>query len=55
MLRQQRIARKAAARAASRRASDDMALAATIAFFGVFPLVMAGGLLLVQVIGAAVR
>jgi hypothetical protein len=40
------------ARTASRRAGSDMALASTIVFFGIFPVVMAAGLVMVQVIGA---
>lgn len=54
MLRTQKLARKAAARAA-RRAGPDMALASTIVFFGVFPAAMAAGLVLVQVVGAIAR
>jgi len=52
MLRQQRLLRKAAARPAAHRAGPDMALASTIVFFGVFPAVMAAGLVMVQVITA---
>jgi hypothetical protein len=48
MLRRQRLARKAAARAAA----PDMALASTIVFFGVFPAAMATGLVLVQIVSA---
>lgn len=50
MRRQDRLNRKLAARAAARRAGPDMALASTIVFFGVFPVVMAAGLVLVQVV-----
>jgi len=49
MLRHQRLSRKAAARSAVHRAGPDMALATTIVFFGVFPAVMAAGLIMVQV------
>ena len=49
MLRRQRLARKAAARSTVHRAGPDMALASTIVFFGVFPTVMAAGLVVVQV------
>jgi hypothetical protein len=49
MLRQQRLARKSAARTA-RAAHHDMALASTIVFFGVLPLVFGAGLILVQTI-----
>jgi hypothetical protein len=52
MLRQQRLTRKLAARPAAHRAGPDMALASTIVFFGVFPAVMAAGLMLVQVVAA---
>ena len=48
MLRRQRLARKAAARSAG----TDMGLASTIVFFGVFPAVMATGLVLAQVVSA---
>ncbi len=51
MLRTQKLARKAAARAV-RSAGPDMALASTIVFFGVFPAVMAAGLVLVQILAA---
>ena len=51
MLRTQKLAHKAAARAAH-RAGPDMALASTIVFFGVLPAVMAAGLILVQVVTA---
>jgi hypothetical protein len=54
MLRTQRLARKSAARAV-RSAGPDMALATTIVFFGVFPAVMAAGLVLVQILGAVVH
>jgi hypothetical protein len=54
MLRTQKLAHKTAARAAH-RAGPDMALASTIVFFGVFPAVMAAGLLLVQFITAVAR
>ena len=50
MRRQDRLNRKLAARAA-RRAGPDMALASTVVFFGVFPAVMAAGLVLMQVVG----
>ncbi|HEY4943427.1 MAG TPA: hypothetical protein VII56_18500 [Rhizomicrobium sp.] len=49
MLRQQKLARKFAARAVH-RAGPDMALASTIVFFGVFPAVLAAGLVVVQVV-----
>jgi len=52
MLRQQRLTAKRAARPAAHRAGPDMALASTIVFFGVFPVVMAAGLVMVQVIAA---
>ncbi len=51
MLRTQKLAHKAAARAVH-RAGPDMALASTIVFFGVFPAVMAAGLILVQIVTA---
>ena len=51
MLRQQKLSRKFAARA-THRAGPDMALASTIVFFGVFPAVMAAGLIVVQVVSA---
>jgi hypothetical protein len=54
MLRTQKLAHKAAARAAH-RAGPDMALASTIVFFGVLPAVMAAGLILVQVVTAVAR
>jgi hypothetical protein len=54
MLRTQKLTRKAAARAVH-RAGPDMALASTIVFFGVFPAVMAAGLILVQFITAVAR
>jgi hypothetical protein len=50
MLRQQRLARKFAARNAPRAAHHDMALASTVVFFGVFPAVLGAGLILVQTI-----
>jgi hypothetical protein len=50
MLRQKRLARKSAARSTARAAHHDMALASTIVFFGVFPLVIGAGLVLVQTI-----
>ncbi len=40
------------ARAAARSPDRDMALASTIVFFGVFPAVLAAGLIVVQVIAA---
>ena len=49
MLRQDRLSRKAAARSAVPRAGPDMALATTIVFFGVFPAILAAGLVMVQV------
>ncbi len=52
MLRTQRLARKAAMRPAVHRAGPDMALATTVVFFGVFPAVLAAGLLLVQMLSA---
>lgn len=52
MLRHQRLTAKLAARPSARRAGPDMALASTIVFFGVFPAVMAAGLVLVQVVAA---
>ena len=52
MLRQQRLSRKLAARPAVHRAGPDMALATTIVFFGVFPAVMAAGLVMVQLVMA---
>ncbi len=55
MLRQQRPTAKLAARPAVHRAGTDMALASTIVFFGVFPAVMAAGLILVQVLAAVAR
>jgi hypothetical protein len=55
MLRQHRLARKAAARSAVHRAGPDMALATTIVFFGVFPAVLATGLAVVQVMTALAR
>ena len=55
MLRTQRLARKAAVRPAVHRAHHDMALASTVVFFGVFPAVLAAGLLLVQFISAFAR
>jgi hypothetical protein len=54
MLRNERLARKAQARAAARRAGPDMALASTIVFFGVLPAAMATGLILVQAVSAIV-
>lgn len=51
MLRTQKLTRKSNARAVH-RAGPDMALATTITFFGVFPAVMAAGLVVVQVITA---
>ena len=50
MLRNQKLARKYAARSAAHRAGPDMALASTMVFFGVFPGVMAAGLVVVQVV-----
>ena len=50
MLRHHRPARKHFGRAAAHRAGADMALASTIVFFGVFPAVLATGLVLVQAI-----
>jgi len=55
MLRTQRLAQKAAIRPAVHRAGPDMALATTIVFFGVFPAVLAAGLLLVQFVTAFAR
>ncbi len=52
MLRQQRLTAKFAARQAAYRAGPDMALASTIVFFGVFPAILAGGLLFAQVVAA---
>jgi len=48
MFRQQRLTRKFAARPAPHRASADLSLAATISFFGVLPLVLGGGLVVIQ-------
>ena len=50
MLRQQKIARKAAVRFAPRDPGHDMALAATLVFFGVFPIMLVSGLLLIQIL-----
>ncbi|HXC53834.1 MAG TPA: hypothetical protein VNU97_00930 [Rhizomicrobium sp.] len=52
MLRTERLARKSASRPAAHRAGPDMALASTIVFFGVFPAVLAAGLILVQLVTA---
>ncbi|MBL6854109.1 MAG: hypothetical protein ISS15_07485 [Alphaproteobacteria bacterium] len=52
MLRTQRLARKGSSRPAVHRAGPDMALATTIVFFGVFPAVLATGLILVQFVAA---
>jgi hypothetical protein len=55
MLRTPRLARKAAIRPAVHRAGPDMALATTIVFFGMFPAVLAAGLLVVQIVTAVAR
>ena len=51
MLHQHRLARKAAARFAPRDPGHDMALAATLVFFGVFPILLISTLMLAQVLG----
>ncbi len=48
MFRQQRLSRKFAARPAPHRASADLSLAATVSFFGILPLVLGGGLVVIQ-------
>jgi hypothetical protein len=50
MLRQS--SRRSAARFAPRDPAPDMALAATLVFFGVFPFLLVGTLLLAQVLGS---
>lgn len=44
-------ARKPSARFTPRDPGPDMALAATLVFFGVFPVVLVCGLMLVQILG----
>jgi hypothetical protein len=52
MLRHRRLALKSAFRLLPRHAGNDMALASTLVFFGVFPIILFTGLLLVQALGA---
>ena len=52
MLRQHRLACKTAVRFVPRHPGNDMALAATLVFFGVFPIMLVSGLLLIQILGA---
>ena len=52
MLRQHRLARKSAARYAPRDPGPDLALAATLVFFGVFPIMAVSGLMIMQMLGA---
>lgn len=55
MLRQQRIAGKYSARFAPRDAGPDLALAATLVFFGVFPILLVTGVMLLQMLGGSVH
>ena len=50
MLRCQNLIRTPTGRSAAHRAGQDMALATTIVFFGVFPAVLGTGLVIVQLI-----
>ena len=52
MLRQYKLTRKAAVRFVQRDPGHDMALAVTLVFFGVFPIMLVSGLLLIQILGA---
>jgi hypothetical protein len=51
MLRQQRLSRKAAVRSMPFNAGSDLALAATVVIFGMFPVGLVSGLMLMQVFG----
>ncbi len=51
MLRQHRIAGKYSARFAVRDPGPDLALAATLVFFGVFPILLVTALMLMQMLG----
>ena len=51
MLRHHRLARKSTARFAPRDPGHDMALATTLVFFGVLPIMLVCGLMLVQILG----
>jgi hypothetical protein len=55
MHRHTKLATKSPARFAPRDAGHDMALAATLVFFGVFPILLASSLLLVQALGVLAR
>jgi hypothetical protein len=51
MFRRRRLERKAAVRFASRDAGRDLALAATLVFFGVFPIGVVSAMMLMQIFG----
>ncbi len=51
MLSQTRPSRKSTARFAPRDPGPDMALAATLVFFGVFPILVVTGLMMMQMLG----
>jgi hypothetical protein len=52
MLSPTRPSRKSAIRFAPRDPGPDMALAATLVFFGVFPILVVTGLMMMQMLGA---
>ncbi len=52
MLRQHRISGKSATRFAPRDPGSDLALAATLVFFGVFPIMLVTGLMIMQMLGS---
>ena len=52
MRRQHKLSRKSAARFTPRDPGPDMSLAATLVFFGVFPIILVSGLMIVQMLGS---
>lgn len=51
MFRQHRLSSKSDARFAPRDPGPDLALAATLVFFGVFPILLVTGLMMMQTLG----
>jgi len=52
MLRQTKLSSRPATRFATRDPGPDLALAATLVFFGVFPIVLVSGFMIMQMFGA---
>ena len=55
MLRHQKIAGTYSTRFATRDPGPDLALAATLVFFGVFPIMLVTGLMIMQMLGDFAR